>query len=142
VNEKSHDEGIASHIDPESCGATRKGGIEALTGEHMGRVSSRVKNLLRDVDAVRRSGRPHLAYRYREVCWDPARSKTPCTYGSTSHGNREFPFLPGATCLGRVGKSKHVADDERTGRTVSVFSEAPARICDKRAPSMLYEPFD
>jgi hypothetical protein len=27
VNEKSHDEGIASHIDPESCGATRKGGV-------------------------------------------------------------------------------------------------------------------
>jgi hypothetical protein len=43
VNEKSHDEGIASHIGPKSCGATRKGGVEALTGECMGQVSSRVR---------------------------------------------------------------------------------------------------
>jgi len=43
VNEKSHDEGIASHIGPESCGASRKGGDEALTGIRTGRVSSRVR---------------------------------------------------------------------------------------------------
>jgi hypothetical protein len=41
--EKHTMEGIASHIDPESCGATRKGGVEALTGERMGRVISRVR---------------------------------------------------------------------------------------------------
>jgi hypothetical protein len=35
--------GIASHIDLESCGATRKGGVEALAEEHMGRVFSRVR---------------------------------------------------------------------------------------------------
>src|SRR6516225_10503208 len=44
---------------PESCGAARKGSDEALTGECMGRVFSRVRILLRDADAVRRSGRPH-----------------------------------------------------------------------------------
>ena len=38
-----YDEGIASHIDPESCGASREGGVEALTGENMGRVFSRVR---------------------------------------------------------------------------------------------------
>jgi hypothetical protein len=43
VNEKSHDEGIANHIDPESCGATREGGVEALAGERMGWVYSRVR---------------------------------------------------------------------------------------------------
>ena len=42
--EKNHTmEGLASHIDPESCGATRKGGVEALTGECMGRVFSRIR---------------------------------------------------------------------------------------------------
>ena len=36
-------EGIANHVDPESCEATRKGGVEALTGERAGRVFSRVR---------------------------------------------------------------------------------------------------
>jgi len=43
VNARSLDEGIASHIDPESCGVSREGGVEALTGENMGRVFSRVR---------------------------------------------------------------------------------------------------
>jgi hypothetical protein len=51
---------------------------------------SAVRNSLRDADAVRRSGRPHPRRRYREVCRDPARSQTPCTYQSTSLGNREI----------------------------------------------------
>ena len=58
---------LATHIGPESCGAAREGGVEALTGERAGRVFSRVRNLLRDADAVRRCGRPHRVHRYREV---------------------------------------------------------------------------
>ena len=104
---KSYGKGLAIHIDPESCGAAREGGVEALTGESTGRVFSRVRNSLRDADAVRRSGRPHPRRRYREVPRDPARSQTPCTYGSTSHGNREIPSPPrAAVALGRIGKSK------------------------------------
>ena len=30
---------VATHIGPESCGAAREGGVEALTGERAGRVS-------------------------------------------------------------------------------------------------------
>src|SRR5207253_10149735 len=57
--------------------------------------------------AVRRCGRPHSVHRYREVHWSPARSETPCTYGSTSRGNREIPSSPRAkVALGRIGKSK------------------------------------
>ena len=97
---------IATHIGPESCGAARKGSVEALTGERAGRVFSRVRNSLRDADAVRRSGRPHPVHRYREMHRDPARSQTPCTYASTSRGSREIPCLPKAA--GRVGKSKDV----------------------------------
>jgi hypothetical protein len=105
--QKSYDSGVATHIGPESCGAARKGGVEALTGERAGRVFSRVRNSLRDADAVRRSGRPHLEHRYREVHQSPARSETPCTYADTSLGNREIPGLPrAAVALGRIGKSK------------------------------------
>jgi len=104
---ESHGEGLATHTGPESCGAARKGGDEALTGERAGRVFSRVRNLLRDADAVRRSGRLHPMHRYREVHRGPARSETPCTYRSALRGNREIPCPPGAASApGRVGKSK------------------------------------
>ena len=104
---ESYGEGLATHTGPESCGAAREGGDEALTGERMGRVFSRVRTILRDADAVRRSGRQHPAHRYREVRRNPARSETPGTYGSTLRGNREIPCPPGAdSAPGRVGKSE------------------------------------
>ncbi|SRR5216683_3342521 len=107
--QKSYECEVATHIGSESCGAARKGGVEALTGECAGRVFSRVRIFLRDADAVRRSGRPHPVHRNREVCQSPARSETPCTYANTSRGNREIPSPPrAAVALGRVGKSKDV----------------------------------
>jgi len=99
-------EGVATHTGPESCGVAREGGVEALTGVRAGRVLSRERDFLRGADAVRRSGRPHPAHRYREMRRDPARSETPCTYGNTSRGSREIPCLPRVS--GRVGKSKDV----------------------------------
>ena len=106
---KSYECEVATHIGPESCGAARKGGVEALTGERAGRVFSRVSIFLRDADAVGESGRPHRVHRYCEVCQSPARSETPCTYGDTSLGNREIPSSSRvALALGRIGKSKDV----------------------------------
>ena len=106
---ESYGEGVATHADPESCGAVREDGVEALTGERAGRVSSRVRTFLRDADAVGESGRPHRVHRYREVLLGPARSETPCTYRNITHGNREIPCPPGAAvALGRIGKSKDV----------------------------------
>jgi hypothetical protein len=105
--QKSHECELATHIGPELCGAARKGGVEALTGERAGRVLSRERTSLRDADAVGESGRPHRVHRYREVRQSPARSETPCTYVGTSHGNREIPRPPReAVALGRIGKSK------------------------------------
>jgi hypothetical protein len=92
--QESYESGTATHIGPESCGATRKGSVEALTGERAGRLFSRVRRSLRDADAVRRSGRPHRVHRYREVCQSPARSETPCTYRRTS---LDFPTRPKAS---------------------------------------------
>ena len=107
--QESYECDVATHIGPESCGAARKGGVEALTGERAGRVLSRVRTFLRDADAVGESGRPHRVHRYREVCQSPARSKTPCTYAGTSLGNREIPSSPrAAVALGRIGKSKDI----------------------------------
>jgi hypothetical protein len=107
--QKSYECEVATHIGPESCGAARKGGVEALTGERAGRVFSRVRNSLRDADAVGVSGRPHRVHRFREVHQSPARSETPCTYADTSRGNREIPGPPRAVvALGRIGKSKDV----------------------------------
>jgi hypothetical protein len=107
--EKSYESGLATHIGPESCGAAREGGVEALTGERAGRVFSRVRTLLRDADAVGACGSQYLVHRYREVYQSPARSETPSTYADTSHGNREIPSSPwAAVALGRVGKSKDV----------------------------------
>src|SRR6202048_1835801 len=94
--QKSYECELATHIGPESCGAARKGGVDAVTGEAAGRVLSRVRRLLRDADAVGESGRLHRVHRYREVCQSPARSETPCTYADTSSGNREIPSPPKA----------------------------------------------
>src|ERR1700730_5400107 len=100
---------VATHIGPESCGAAREGGVEALTRERAGRVFSRAMQSIRGADAVGESGRPHPVHRHREVQRSPARSETPCTYGSTSRGNRENPGSPRtAVALGRIGKSKDV----------------------------------
>jgi hypothetical protein len=104
---KSYECEVATHIGPESCGAAREDGVEALTGERAGRVFSRVRPFLRNADAVGESGRPHRVYRYRKVCLSSARSETPCTSASTSQGNREIPGLPRtAMARGRIGKSK------------------------------------
>ena len=107
---------VATHIGPESCGAAREGGVEALTGRRIGRVLSREINallckqqVLRDADAVEVVGRQYRVHRHREVCLDPARSKTPCMYASTLCGNREIPCLSAKErTADRVGKSKDV----------------------------------
>ena len=106
---KSYGEGLATHTGPESCGAARESGVEALTGVRAGRVFSRERLLLRGADAVRRRGRPHPVHRNRKVYRDPARSETPSTHGNTSRENREIPCSPEANgAAGRIGKSKDI----------------------------------
>src|SRR5713226_5920695 len=106
---ESYGEGLATHTDPESCGAACEGSVEALTGARAGRVFSRESNSLWDADAVGESGRHHRVRRYGETHLGPARSETPCTYERTSCGSREVPCSPAAVgAEGRVGKSKDV----------------------------------
>jgi len=86
-------EGVASHTGPESCVDVREGVGEALTGVRAGRVWSRERREIRDADVVRLRGRPHRIRHEREADSSPARSKTPCMHGRTSHGTREIPCL-------------------------------------------------
>lgn len=106
--EDSYGEGLAIHTGPESCAVDREVGGEALTGESAGRVSSReISGQLRGADVVDTGGRPHSSRRFRETRRDPARSETPSTHGSTSHGNREIPRPPASRgAAGRIGKSE------------------------------------
>ena len=112
----SYVEGIANHNGPESCGAAREDGDEALAGGRAGRVLSREINallhkqqVLRDADAVEAVGRQYRVHRHRKVRSDPARSKTPCMHASTLFGNREIPRLSAAERTAeRVGKPKDV----------------------------------
>ena len=111
-----NNEGLASHIDPESCVAVREGRGEALTGEGAGRVSSREIHALvrkheafRGADVVEVDARQHRARRDGETLPDPARSKTPCTYRIILLGNREISRSPAASVVaGRIGKPKGV----------------------------------
>src|SRR5258707_13458965 len=106
---ESYGEGLAIHTGPESCGAARKGGVEALTGERAGRVFSRERHILWDADAVGVGGRQHRMRRYGKAHLSPARPQTPSTHGSTSHGNREIPRPPRVKdAVGRIGKAKDV----------------------------------
>ena len=112
----SYVEGLASHNGPESCGAAREGGDEALTGERTGRVWSREihalprkRQVLRDADAVEIGGRQYGMRRQREAYPDPARSQTPSMCGNILCGNREIPRLPAEErTAGRIGKPKGV----------------------------------
>jgi len=70
---KSYECNVATHIGPESCGAAREGGVEALTRERAGRVFSRARTILRDADAVGESGRPHRVHLGRSA--EPAGGK-------------------------------------------------------------------
>lgn len=111
-----NNEGIASHVDSESCVVAREGRGEALTGEGAGRVLSREIHALvheheafRSADAVGVCGRPHRARRNGEARADSARSETPSTCRITLCGNREIsrpPAVPMAA--GRIGKPKGV----------------------------------
>ena len=47
-----HDEGVANHIDPESCAAAHEGISEALTGERIGQPLSRERILFPGADVV------------------------------------------------------------------------------------------
>ena len=110
----SHVEGTASHNGLESCGAARKGGVEALIEERAGWVLSREnmtllrkQQALQGADALEISGRQYRVHRQCKGRLDPARSENPRMYGTILPGNREIPRLSAEErTADRIGKSK------------------------------------
>ena len=86
-----YEEGLANRFDPESCGVSRKGDGEALTGARAGWVLSREIPEDWGADVVPGNGRQHRSCRERETRLDPAWSETPCMYGNSLYGTREIP---------------------------------------------------
>ena len=110
--QEPHGEGPASHADPESCAGLGNTAGEALTGAHVGRISS---------CEIRSFGEPTVLSDTegniacgvtREPRAVPAQSKTPCMRGNSSHGNRESPSSSGSSDLDRPVK----VSDQQTGR--------------------------
>jgi len=99
-------EGVATHDDPESCVGARKDAGEALTGARAGRAIEPRNHRVRDVDAVYGSGRQHRQWRYRESLSGPARSETPCMYGTSMRENREIPGSPVRVITGRAAQER------------------------------------
>ena len=102
-----YDEGIASHIGPESCAGGREAVREALTGDHTGQPSSRERTSSRmpTPSFQRKATRPDTPTRVPDrsgVVTDPG------MYGrSLYHGNREISgsTTGGKPLLVRVGKA-------------------------------------
>jgi hypothetical protein len=102
----SCNEGVASHVGPESCGGDRKVVVEALTGESAGRVLSLENVILWGADAVLSGGRPQRPIRKREDRSRPTWSQTLRTHRSISRGSREIPGLTWACAQARAVNSK------------------------------------
>ena len=89
-----HVEGVATHDDPEPCIGAREGTGEAWDRGTCGPGIEPRNQAFQGADAVIRSGRQHARRRKREETSGPARSKTPSTYGTSLHENREISGPP------------------------------------------------
>ena len=115
----SCDEGLASHVGPESCVAVRKGVDEALTdfgelsrtGESAGRVLSLENVILWSADAVLSGGRQQRSVRHRKDRTRSTWSQTPRTHRSISQGRQSLP---------RGGHALHIGSREIPGSTGAV----------------------
>ena len=93
---ESYRKGVAIHPDPESCVATRKGAIEALTGAHAGRVLSceiiatRVLTLCHEAEGnIAGSGTASFRWTLRslrpQACMETPRARTGRPHRRPSH---------------------------------------------------------
>lgn len=86
---ESYDEGLATHIGPESCAGNGNIMGEALTGESAGWVLSPERDINPSADVLQVCRRQHRINRYGEGYEDSAGSETPGMHGNSLDGNRE-----------------------------------------------------
>jgi|SRR6185312_6019819 hypothetical protein len=109
----SYVEGLANRNGPESCGAAREGGAEALTGGRTGRVLSREidalsrkRQVLRDADEVENDGRRQSGF------WQNCASDSRGSASSCMPTRRESSSL--AAMRNRIGEIGAMANRERS----------------------------
>ena len=113
-------EGVASHIDPESCACGREAAGEALTGECIGQAIEPRKTMFRGADVVPSSGRQDGPGASSRDPAGPAWSQNLACAEAFLHGNREISDRQSATqsCVGSAsGRRGAVADDARSVRS-------------------------
>jgi RNA-directed DNA polymerase len=101
-----HGKDVANHSGPESCGAARESGVEALTGETGGSaIEPRNQEFGTPTSLSEAEGKTDQGD--NRESWDgPARSKTLHTPGSFLHRSWEISAVPGGTTPGSSGKAK------------------------------------
>lgn len=103
----SYGEGVASHTGSESCGSSSNARAEALTGEYVGRVSSREMLLYSRVPTRWVTWKATLASAQSQALTEPYAVVDLSTHRNTLYGNREILWLLLSKGLdGRIGKSK------------------------------------
>jgi RNA-directed DNA polymerase len=91
---ESHRKGVANHPDPESCVASRKAAIEALTGAHVGWVLS-CEIIATGVPTPFNKAEGNIdECARREHPADSAQSETPGMHRNSTRENRETPAAP------------------------------------------------
>ena len=104
---ESYDEGVASHIGPESCGGGSNAMAEALTGVRAGQVLSREMLVNSEVLTIWVSRKATPGMSLTRDMSGPRAVGDLGAYGNTLHGNREILCPPlSEEYQGRIGKSK------------------------------------
>ncbi len=91
---ESYDEGVASHIGPESCGGGSNAMAEALTGVRAGQVLSREMRVNSGVLTVWVSRKATPGMSLTRDMSRPRAVGDLGAYGNTLHGNREILCPP------------------------------------------------
>ena len=103
-----YDEGVAIHIDPESCAGSREAAREVLTGEHAGQPLSREILDIPGAEALLLCGRQYERMRYRKCPFDLARSQTlACMDASCTGTGRPRDWPVWLAILVRIGKVRN-----------------------------------
>lgn len=104
---ESYIEGPATHDDPESCAVARKGGGEALTGAHAGRLLSREITSFREPTLLSCAEGNTSPGASASLKMSRRGRGNPSMRGISVRENREIPGMPVADgAAGRAGKAK------------------------------------
>ena len=102
---ESHNEGLASHIGPESCGGVCEGAAEALTWGGMDWVLSLENIKVRSADGFASSEGNTVGVVIARPQWAPRGRQTPATYRHTSRERRQAALLGTMSSFTEAGRS-------------------------------------